>query len=81
MPPPIDPRTGLRSNIYCGGASLMGDGRVLVTGGYLDFDETPGHVNDKGLNHTWTFDPGRRCGSATRTSAAERHVDITGGRW
>ena len=40
VPPPVDPRTGKRSNIYCASASLMSDGRVLVMGGYLDYDQT-----------------------------------------
>ncbi|HWT23424.1 MAG TPA: Ig-like domain-containing protein, partial [Solirubrobacteraceae bacterium] len=83
VPPPIDPRTGLRANIYCGGASLMADGRVLVTGGYLDFDETrPNYVNNRGLNHTWVFDPWAKAWTRTENLGGGNDTSsIAGGRW
>ena len=37
--PPIDPRTGKPTDIWCGGTSLLADGRVLVTGDNLDEDD------------------------------------------
>ena len=81
VPPPLDPRTGKRANIFCASASLMSDGRVLVMGGYLDYVDG-GERNTKGLNQTWTFDPW--------TKQWQRHEnlgggndprDVSGGRW
>jgi hypothetical protein len=75
VPPPDDPRTGRPTAIYCGGASLLADGRVLVTGGYLDDLQHPvtGLQTWKGLDQVWTYDP------FTRTW--ERHEDLGRGRW
>jgi Domain of unknown function (DUF1929) len=73
VPPPINPATGRPVNIYCSSATLMSDGRVLIVGGYLNFDERPGNVNNKGLNHVYTFDPW--------TERWKRHPDMLHGRW
>jgi hypothetical protein len=83
VPPPIDPRTGLRANIYCGGVTLLSDGRVLVTGGYLDYDEvTPGYVNNRGLNHTWIFDPWTKDWARHENlGGGNDPQSIAGGRW
>ena len=53
VPPPIDPDTGKATNIWCGGASLLADGRVLVTGGNVDDPRTDFH----GIDRVFTFDP------------------------
>ncbi|MBA2637449.1 MAG: hypothetical protein H0U79_04375, partial [Solirubrobacterales bacterium] len=56
VPPPINPDTGAPVNIWCGGASLLANGHVLVTGGNVDnvvFDAKLA----KGLNHVYTFNP------------------------
>jgi Domain of unknown function (DUF1929) len=68
--PPIDPRTGKPTDIWCGGTSLLADGRVLVTGGNLDDD--PAHVST-GLNTVFTFDPW--------TESWESHERMRQGRW
>ena len=51
--PPIDPDTGKPTNIWCGGASFLPDGRVLITGGNVDDPRTDFH----GINTVFTFDP------------------------
>lgn len=51
--PPIDPATGKPTNIWCSGASVLADGRVLVTGGNVG-DPTADYF---GLNTVFTFDP------------------------
>lgn len=51
--PPLDPATGKPTNIWCGGASLLPDGRVLVTGGNVDDPLTDFH----GLNTVFIFNP------------------------
>ena len=59
--PPLDRDTdgdGIRdpANIWCSGQSLLADGRVLVTGGNLEYDPN-GLSNYKGLNKVYTFNP------------------------
>ena len=68
--PPIDPRTGAPTDIWCGGTSLLADGRVLVTGGNLDTD--PAHVFT-GLNTVFTFDSWKE--------SWETHEPMRQGRW
>lgn len=68
--PPIDPRTGKPTDIWCGGTSLLADGRVLVTGGNLD--KEPAHVST-GLNTVFTFDPW--------TESWDSHEPMRQGRW
>ena len=51
--PPIDPATGKPTNIWCGGASLLPDGRVLITGGNVDDPLVDFH----GLNTVFVFNP------------------------
>jgi hypothetical protein len=44
------------ANIWCSGMSMLADGRVLVTGGNLEYDPN-GLTNYKGLNKVYTFNP------------------------
>ena len=53
--PPIDPATGRPVNIWCAGQSFLADGRVLVTGGTLRYQETG--YSYRGLKRAYTFDP------------------------
>ncbi len=77
VPPPNDPKTGKPVALYCGGMSLLPDGRLLVTGGYLDYHETSTGAAApnaySGLNQVWTFDP--------VTKEWQRHEDMDDGRW
>jgi len=57
--PPLwrDPADGVLkpANIWCAGQSLLADGRLLVTGGNLQYAD--GDVDWKGLNKVYTFNP------------------------
>jgi hypothetical protein len=57
--PPLwrDPADGQLkpANIWCSGQSLLADGRVLVTGGNLEYED--GDVGFAGLNKVYTFNP------------------------
>ena len=56
--PPILAATGKPANIWCGGQSLLPDGRLLVTGGNLAYpDDPPVTPAWKGLNKVYTFNP------------------------
>ena len=44
------------ANIWCSGMSMLADGRVLVTGGNLEYDPA-GLTDYKGLNAVYTFNP------------------------
>jgi hypothetical protein len=67
--PPINPATGRPYNIFCGGISMLADGRVLVTGGVL------GNIDGywQGLDETFTFDP--------FTERWQRHERMRHGRY
>jgi hypothetical protein len=52
IPPPINPDTGERTNIWCSGISFLASGEVLATGGNLGY--TP---NWKGLQRAYIFNP------------------------
>lgn len=52
--PPVNPDTGRPAQIFCAGASLLPDGRVLVAGG--DVGDPTATVN-KGLDTLYVFDP------------------------
>jgi hypothetical protein len=65
--PPIDPRTGKPTEIWCWGTSLLADGRVQVTGGNLDHD--PAHVS-AGLKRCSRSTRGRSPGRATSRCAS-----------
>jgi Domain of unknown function (DUF1929) len=69
--PPPRPGTGDAWNIWCGGQSLLADGRVLVTGGNLELAQTGTHF--KGLHKVFTFDPW--------TEAWQEEPDMAHGRW
>ncbi len=72
VPPPPDPQQGGRpANIWCSGISLLADGRVLVTGGNLNYD-TP-YASYRGLQNVYTFDP--------RTERWQYHGRMRQGRW
>ena len=73
--PPIDPATGRPAALYCSGMSLMPDGRLLVTGGYLNSRTNPttGIPEYDGLKHTYTLNP--------FTEKWQRHEDMDDGRW
>jgi len=51
--PPIDPDTSQPTNIWCGGASFLPDGRVLVAGGNVNDPLNDFH----GIRKVFTFDP------------------------
>ena len=59
------------ANIWCSGQALLADGRVLVTGGNLEY-ETPTSYY-KGLNLVFTFDP--------NTETWTQHESMAHGRW
>ena len=71
--PPIDPRTGEPANIWCGGASLLADGRVLVTGGNLSYPQETGGRPFTGLKQVYTFNP--------YNETWTRQPDMRLGRW
>ena len=70
--PPIDPGTGKPVNLFCAGASLTADGRVVVTGGNLAYPADTGAAY-AGLDHVYTFDP--------FTETWTRQPDMNHGRW
>jgi Domain of unknown function (DUF1929) len=69
VPPPIDPDTGNPTNIFCSGASLLADGRVLITGGNVGNPFDTFH----GLNTAFIFNP--------FTETWERQPSMRQGRW
>lgn len=54
-----DPGDGVTkpANIFCGGQSLLPDGRVLVTGGNLEYKKQGDPAGSRGLNKVYTFNP------------------------
>lgn len=71
--PPIDPDTGEPVNLFCAGNSLLPDGRVLVAGGNLAYDDPVTGTPHTGLDHLYTFDPW--------TETWTRQPDLRRGRW
>ena len=62
---------GQPANIWCSGISFLADGRVLVTGGNLEFQKN--NVYFKGLNKVYTFNPFNETWT--------EQPDMRGGRW
>jgi hypothetical protein len=69
-PPPSDGTP--HAMIFCGGGSLLADGRLLAVGGtlYWPSAERPGWA---GIKEVWTFDP--------FTEGWKRQPDMKQGRW
>jgi hypothetical protein len=69
-PPPSDGTP--HAMIFCGGGSLMADGKLLAVGGtlYWPSADKPGWA---GIKEVWTFDP--------FTEGWKRHPDMKQGRW
>ncbi|HKP91176.1 MAG TPA: galactose oxidase-like domain-containing protein [Thermoleophilaceae bacterium] len=72
--PPGD-ETAKHAMIFCGGGSLLEDGRLLTTGGTLYWPDTsvPGKEHWAGIKDVWTFDPW--------TETWTRQPDTRVGRW
>jgi len=86
VPPPVDPRTGRPLNIWCGAQSLLSDGRLLVTGGNLDYARPGANRGEpgshwKGLNVVLTFDPFEWERTKDPARAWQRHANMRHGRW
>ncbi len=69
--PPVNPATGRPYNIWCAGQAVLGDGRVLVAGGNLEYPANG--LDFKGLRTVLTFDP--------FTETWTRQPDMAHGRW
>ncbi|HEX5618392.1 MAG TPA: galactose oxidase-like domain-containing protein [Solirubrobacteraceae bacterium] len=68
IPPPINPDTGERTNLWCSGISFLPNGEVLATGGNLGYSP-----NWKGLDRAYIFNPW----TETWREVGRMH----GGRW
>ena len=59
--PPLDDNhnPALPANIWCSGLSFLADGRLLVTGGNLQYGDSSNtdYPDFKGLNSVYTFNP------------------------
>ena len=55
VPDPDNPGQTKAANIWCAGQVLLADGRVLVTGGNLRYED--GTTDWQGLNRVYTFNP------------------------
>ncbi len=69
--PPTNPATGRPYNIWCAGQAVLGDGRVLVAGGNLEYPANG--LDFKGLKTLLTFDP--------FTETWTKQPDMAHGRW
>lgn len=64
------------SNIWCGGQTILGDGRVFLAGGnlrYPDPNAVPGTTGYEGALSTYTFNPANNTWT--------RQPDMSNGRW
>lgn len=62
-------------NIWCGGQTILSDGRVYVAGGNLRYPDSAGQTGWKGSLSTYTFDPNPNAETWTR------QPDMAIGRW
>jgi hypothetical protein len=79
--PPINPDTGKPVNIWCGGQSMLADGRILVTGGNYRYQQTG--YSYRGLKRIYTFNPFNetwRRATADAARALVPHADPAAGR-
>jgi hypothetical protein len=72
VPPPIDPDSGKPANIFCAGQAVLDDGRVLVVGGNLRYENESNHYY-AGLNRAYVFNPG--------TETWQEQPRMRHGRW
>ena len=71
--PPAD-ESSPHAMIFCGGGSLLADGRLLTTGGTLYWpDKAAGRPKWAGIKDVWTFDPW--------DETWKRQPDTRQGRW
>jgi len=74
------------SDVFCSGHALLGDGRLLVTGGTEAFEDDVGGIHGEahhftGLRDSWTYDPVCRHWTRTAYLNPRPGSSVGGGRW
>ena len=84
--PPINPATNLPFNLWCGGQTVLPDGRVVIVGGTLRYEnktvKTNGTDPDNhlGLNVIVTFNPFTETWALQQTPTGNSKLMVSG-RW
>lgn len=82
----VKPISSPGSDVFCSGQALMGDGRLLVTGGTEAFEHDVGGIHGvlghfAGLRDSWIYDPICRRWTRAAYLNPEPGSSVGGGRW
>ena len=84
--PPVNPATGKPFNLWCGGQTVLPDGRVVIVGGTLRYENKNVKSNGTdpdnhlGLNVIVTFDPFNETWALQQTPTGNSKLMVSG-RW